>query len=306
MNKIPVILDTDIGGDIDDTWALALLLKSPELDVKLVTSATADTVYRAKILAKFLEMSGRSGIPIGIGLRQASDGPRERQAKWVEGYDLDKYPGKIHQDGVGAMIECVRASREPVTLISIGPLPNVAEALARAGDIAGRTDFVGMHGSFAKHHRTNLRLSMEDGAIPEWNVVCDIKSAQRVFSAKWRSFTITPLDTCAWVALDGELYARCRDSVDRMMKMVMQNYWIWSPRNDESDPSRHSSVLHDVVAVYLAFARKWIKMEKMRISVDGNGCTVRDENGIQADVAIAWENLAAFKKWLVERLVCAA
>ncbi len=34
--RIPVILDTDIGGDIDDTWALGLLLKSPELDLKLV------------------------------------------------------------------------------------------------------------------------------------------------------------------------------------------------------------------------------------------------------------------------------
>ena len=36
MNRVPVILDTDIGGDIDDTWALAMLLKSPELDLKLV------------------------------------------------------------------------------------------------------------------------------------------------------------------------------------------------------------------------------------------------------------------------------
>ena len=37
-NKIPVILDTDIGSDIDDTWALAMMLKSPELDVKLIVT----------------------------------------------------------------------------------------------------------------------------------------------------------------------------------------------------------------------------------------------------------------------------
>ena len=49
--KIPIILDTDIGGDIDDTWALALLLKSPEFDVKLIVSDTGDTVYRARIIA---------------------------------------------------------------------------------------------------------------------------------------------------------------------------------------------------------------------------------------------------------------
>ncbi|MFH1265900.1 MAG: twin-arginine translocation signal domain-containing protein, partial [Planctomycetota bacterium] len=46
--KIPVILDTDIGGDIDDTWALVMLLKSPEFDVKLVTSDSGNDVYRAR------------------------------------------------------------------------------------------------------------------------------------------------------------------------------------------------------------------------------------------------------------------
>ena len=49
--KIPVVFETDIGGDIDDTWALGMLLKSPELDVKLVTSDSGNDVYRAKILA---------------------------------------------------------------------------------------------------------------------------------------------------------------------------------------------------------------------------------------------------------------
>ena len=44
---IPVILDTDIGDDIDDTWALALLLKSPELDLKLVVGDYGEAQYRA-------------------------------------------------------------------------------------------------------------------------------------------------------------------------------------------------------------------------------------------------------------------
>jgi inosine-uridine nucleoside N-ribohydrolase len=40
VSKIPVILDTDIGGDIDDAWALALILKSPELDLKMLVTDT--------------------------------------------------------------------------------------------------------------------------------------------------------------------------------------------------------------------------------------------------------------------------
>ena len=66
--KIPVILDTDIGFDIDDTWALGLLLKCPELDVKLITTSSDNTPIKAKLVAKFLEIVGRTDIPIGIGL----------------------------------------------------------------------------------------------------------------------------------------------------------------------------------------------------------------------------------------------
>ncbi|MGB9604069.1 MAG: hypothetical protein ACPMAG_14890, partial [Limisphaerales bacterium] len=66
--RISVILDTDIGDDIDDTWALGLLLKSPELDVKLVVGDYGKPLYRAKIIAKFLETVGRTDIPIGMGI----------------------------------------------------------------------------------------------------------------------------------------------------------------------------------------------------------------------------------------------
>ena len=60
--KIPVVLDTDIGDDIDDTWALGLLLKSPELDLKLVVGDYGKSEYRAKLLAKFLERARFEGI----------------------------------------------------------------------------------------------------------------------------------------------------------------------------------------------------------------------------------------------------
>ena len=71
--KIPVIFDTDIGGDIDDTWALRLLLKSPEFDIKLILSdypkhpAYQKTTFRAKVIAKTLETAGRTDIPVGLG-----------------------------------------------------------------------------------------------------------------------------------------------------------------------------------------------------------------------------------------------
>jgi len=87
--RIPVIFDADIGGDIDDTWALVMLLKSPELDVKLVTTDAGNARYRAKIVARLLEVAGRTDIPIGLGLQlsEDDDGP---QAPWVKDYDLGR------------------------------------------------------------------------------------------------------------------------------------------------------------------------------------------------------------------------
>ena len=62
---IPTILDTDIGHDVDDVWALAFLLRCPELDVKLITTTTGDTVYRASLVAKMLTLMECTHIPIG-------------------------------------------------------------------------------------------------------------------------------------------------------------------------------------------------------------------------------------------------
>jgi inosine-uridine nucleoside N-ribohydrolase len=64
---IPVVLDTDIGSDMDDSWALAMLLGCPELDLRLVVTATADTTYRARVAAGILIAGGRDDVPIGIG-----------------------------------------------------------------------------------------------------------------------------------------------------------------------------------------------------------------------------------------------
>ena len=58
VGKIPVIFDTNIGCDIDDTWALGFLLRSPELDVKLIVSDNGLPEYRSKIIARVLECEG--------------------------------------------------------------------------------------------------------------------------------------------------------------------------------------------------------------------------------------------------------
>src|SRR5580700_6107311 len=88
--RIPVILATDIGDDIDDTWALGFLLKCPELDLKLILTEYGKSEYRAKLLGKFLEKAGHASIPIAVGpdAEPRGDGA---QAEWVKNYDLASY-----------------------------------------------------------------------------------------------------------------------------------------------------------------------------------------------------------------------
>jgi inosine-uridine nucleoside N-ribohydrolase len=300
QRKIPVIFDTDIGGDIDDTWALALLLKCPELDVKLVVGDHGSPVYRASLLAKLLETAGRTDIPVGVGIGddRRIAGP---QADWLKGYDLASYPGKVYEDGVQAMIHTIMKSPEPITVIAVGPLPNMQEALKREPRIADKARFVGMHGSVRKGYGGSVKISAE------WNVRADAKACRATLSAPW-DITITPLDTCGLVHLRGEKYAAVRNCKEPLIEALVQNYRVWWKNNNgyKNDPQRAekaSSTLFDTVAVYLAFSQELCKMETLPIRVTDDGKTVIDASAKKMHVATDWKDLGAFEDFLVERLI---
>jgi inosine-uridine nucleoside N-ribohydrolase len=295
VEKIRVILDTDIGGDIDDTWALAMLLKSPELDLKLVVTDTGNTTYRASVAAKMLQIAGRADVPIGIGMRQGDEtGP---QAPWVEGYDLSSYPGTIYEDGAGALIDTILSSPEPVTLICVGPVPNIAVALEREPRIAKNARFVGMHGS------VRLGYGGSSDVSAEYNVLADPEACRAAFAAPWE-VTITPLDTCGLVVLKGDAYAQVRDCPDPLIRAVLENYRIWAPRVTwaKVDPETRSSTLFDTVAVYLAFSEELLVMEQLGIEVTDEGYTVVDDQAKAIRCATAWKDLPAFERFLAQRL----
>ena len=116
--RIPVILVTDIGTDIDDSWALALALRSPELDLKLVVTDPADTEYRTSVAAKFLQDAGHGDVPIAIGDNSGPMGDSFKTLSgWIAGYDVGKYPGKIYRDGVAELIAVIESSPMPVTIV---------------------------------------------------------------------------------------------------------------------------------------------------------------------------------------------
>lgn len=287
---IPVILDTDIGADIDDTWALALMMKSPELDIRLISCATLNTPERAKLVARILEIAGRTDIPIAVGVCQ-DDKPLP-QSPWVADYALTSYPGTIHSDADKAIDDVVAGSDRPVTIIGIGPLTNIADALIRYPRIMDNSRFVGMCGSVYKGYDGGSDVHAE------YNIAMDIEAAKTVFTAPW-DVTITPLDTCGIIRLDGDLYRRIADSHDPLAQAVIENYRIWlAGKPDEG----RSSILFDTAAVYLAFSEEFLDIREVGIRVTNDGFTVPDDCAKTIRCAVAWRDLAAFKALLTERL----
>ncbi len=292
--RIPVILDSDIGDDIDDTWALALLLRCPELEVKLVVGDHGKPLYRARLMAKLLEVAGRTDIPIGMALdtRMHGDG---RQAAWVADYNLNRYPGRVYADGVQAIIDTILASPDPITVIAIGPLPNIAAALGREPRIAQKARFVGMHGSVRRGYGNGDKIAAE------YNVKEDAKACQTALSAPW-DVLITPLDTCGVAQLRGSDYSRVRRSEDPLARAVIENYRAWLESGQKAQVDVQSSILFDTVAVYLAINTELCKLETLNLRVTDDGFTRLDPSGKPMQVATEWTDLPAFHRWLAARV----
>ncbi len=308
--KIPVIFDTDICDDIDDTWALIMLLNSPEFDIKLITTAVGNTEQKAKTVAKILEIAGRTDIPIGIGVKHRDGG--HRQDQWVKDYELSSYPGKIHEDGVQAIVDTVMNSQRRITIIAVGPLPNIGAALDKQPKIAEKARFVGMHGSIYKGYGGS------DKPSAEYNVRAHVKDCQKVFTADW-PMRITPLDTCGIIHLRGDKYRKVYESDKPLAKALMANYREWyrhgvASNKDLSDEeiekrvdqrcSTASSTLFDTVAIYLAFSTDLVEMQRLPIIVTDDGYTKIDrKNGKRVRCAVKWKDLEAFEDLLLERLI---
>jgi len=295
--KIPVILDTDIGMDIDDTWALGFLLKCPEFDVKLITTSSDNTTEKAMLVAKFLEKAGRADIPIGIG-------PSDNHNKgilnsWIKDYELSKYPGTVYENGLDALCSTIIESQDLITLIAIGPLGTVSGALKLNPNITENARFVGMHGS--------IRIGYKAAPTPhaEYNVFRNIQACKKVFQASWEK-TITPLDTCGNLVLSGEHFDRVMNCDNTIVNLIKENFEIWAEKNNRTElikKEKKTSILFDTVAIYLGFTEELLNFEDLKLKVNMKGFTKISEYGDNIRCATSWKDVHAFKDLLVNRLV---
>ena len=295
---IPVILDTDIGNDIDDNWALGLLLKTPELAPKLVLSCTGDTEYRALVAAKFLDRAGRPEIPVAVGVPALEQPAPETLREWLGAYTASDYPGEVRCDGLEEMARIVADEPGETTVIGIGPLTNLPMFRRHYPGLVSKCRLVAMLGSVYRHHHG------EPGAIAEYNVRIDIPAAQTVFAAPWREIVITPLDHCGLIQLNGERYRAVKESDDPVATQIISGYRAWRAYFGKTDEATETSTLYDTAAVHLAWSDDFTQFEALRLVVDDQGFTrISRQYGRPVKVAVGWSDLDGYLDLLVARLL---
>jgi len=200
-----LILDTDIGTDVDDCLALALILGSPELELAGVTCVYGDVALRARMVRQLLTLHGTRGVPVLQGASDTLLGLRPIYWEGHEGQGLLEAAGDTpdaeSEDAVDFIVRTARAQPGAIHLVAIGPLTNVALALKRAPrlvhDLAGVTIMGGVvrgPGSL-------------DLPYVEHNIRCDPEAAQIVF-ASGLPITLVPLDVTTRVRITSEGVAR--------------------------------------------------------------------------------------------------
>src|SRR5579863_5393595 len=108
-----IIIDTDIGDDVDDAFALALAVQSPELEILGVTTTFGDTETRAKITGRFLGEVARAEIPVRAGKSTATRNPMS-QRRYADAAHFTK---PSHPDAVDFLLDQIRKHPGEITLI---------------------------------------------------------------------------------------------------------------------------------------------------------------------------------------------
>jgi purine nucleosidase len=289
-----VILDTDIGDDIDDAFALALTLRSHELELSGITTAYGDTELRAKLVERFLSVAHCPGLtPVIPGVptphqnvfTQAEYAKEEPQKGGcmapgnlgVQEEELDRSENeRKHDDAAGFLLRQIKAHPEVITLIAIGPLSNIEAAIKRDPGTFRKLKRVVMMGG-------SIYRGYGEGRPPdaEWNISRD-PAGLRALLASGVPVFMMPLDSTQ-IHLETKerekIFAHGSPLTDQLALLYHQ----WSA-NADGHPT--TPTLFDPVAVTYAIRPDLCPATPLRIEVDDKGYTRPVEGAPNAQVCL--------------------
>ncbi|MGA8742380.1 MAG: nucleoside hydrolase [Terracidiphilus sp.] len=270
-----VIIDTDIGDDIDDAFALALALKSPELKILGVTTTFGNTEMRARLLDRYLQAVGRSDIPVFAGPPSDTDNVMT-QAAYAK-----RAPERKHADGAKFILREAREHPGQITLVGIGPLFTVQAAIERDPAAFKKLKrVVIMGGSIERGYGADADGKPKPPE-PEWNIDRDPAGAKALLASGVPVFMM-PLDSTQ-VPLDTKgreaIFAHGSPLTDQLTLLYHQ--WMAGTPSHSPTPT-----LFDPVAVTYTFRPDLCPAKPMHIDVDAKGLTTQGTGPPNAQVCL--------------------
>ena len=287
-----IIIDTDIGSDIDDAFAVGLALHSPEFQILGISSAWGDTHLRARLLSRLLKETGRADIPVTMGIVKHPPGKVDTlsQAAYAEGGPADQnYP-----NAVDFLLDQIRLHPGEITLIAIGPETNLGAAIDRDAVTFRKLKRIALMGGSVYRGYSQFNYGKTRGPDPEWNILCDIQAAQKVFSSGVPLY-VMPLDSTQIKLQElerAEIFKVGTPLTDALLVLYTQ----WS-RGTTQTPT-----LFDAVVVAYASHPELCPTEPMRLRVDDQGYTRVESGAPNAQVCLR-SSSDQFLEFLMPRIM---
>jgi purine nucleosidase len=290
QNVIPqkLIIDTDIGDDIDDAYALTLALHSPEFEILGVTTAWGDTALRARLAARLLATGGANKIPVEPGV------PTHSKTSFSQRAWASAGPAPAHGDAVDFLLAQARRYPHQVTLIAIGPFTNIGAAIDRDPSGFRLLNRVVLMGGSIRCGYGNPRAIPPPPPQPEYNIAMDPGAARKLLASDVPIFMM-PLDSTQWKLDDSKLAqiaARSTPSTDALL--VLTTEWQLATH-------QHTPTLYDAMAVTYALHPDICPTTPLRLEVDDKGFTRVVEGQVNAHACLKG-NGDAFFHLLLPRL----
>lgn len=247
--SMDIVVDTDMGAD--DILALLYLLQAPNVEVKAISLSGVGLVHCGPGLEHIeylLSITDNEHIPFGCGPQQPLQGIRS----FPEGYraEADNFYGlefdqarkrKYNWSGVELLSSTVRMSEEKVTLLTLGPLTNIAAVIEQDPSLISNLEkIVIMGGAVNVPGNTANGNSDSQNEMAEWNFFID-PVAVNIVLRSGAPVTMVPLDATNQVPVTTSFYSKLnlnRDSSGAVLAyelfeknphLIQGGYFFWDP-----------------------------------------------------------------------------
>ncbi len=277
MEKTKILIDTDLGDDVDDAAAIMLALKCPDLSILGITTVYKDTVKRREMVEDLLVQWGRTDIPVHAGrggaLMEVPGGVAEEPLQYalLETFQNDTEKAFLHippkegkrcgesiqpaaETAVDFILETVE--REPgVVILEMGCMTNLAQAFLREPERMKKVRILAMGGAFFN-------------TAPEWNIICDPEAASIVLEQS-ENLVMMGLDVTKYLKVSSERVGRWRSRGSVTMDYYLRGVDMFQKKTG------YPITLHDVLLAAYLIDPRVVSLKRGHFSVELAGRLTR-------------------------------